>query len=304
MELKWIDDFLKLAETGSFSRAADARYVTQPAFSRRIKALEAWLGVELVDRSTFPTRLTRAGEQFKLQAMELQKSILEARAIARGLQNPTDDTLHFAATHTMSLTFFPHWLAEMASKHGKIKSKLTAGNVHDAITMLAEGHCDLLLSYHHDSLPIELEASRYEKLLLGSETLAPYAKADGNGKPMHSFPGHERKPVPYLAYTPGAYLGRMVSLSLQHSPNRCYLDCVYETDMAEALKVMVLEGQGVAWLPASSVVRELQAGRIVPCGDASWQIAMETHLYRDKNNQRKSVKQFWDKVCAEYQQAA
>jgi LysR family transcriptional regulator, hypochlorite-specific transcription factor HypT len=35
MELKWVEDFLQLAETGSFSRAAELRYVTQPAFSRR-----------------------------------------------------------------------------------------------------------------------------------------------------------------------------------------------------------------------------------------------------------------------------
>ncbi|MEN9560029.1 MAG: hypothetical protein RLZZ502_1240 [Pseudomonadota bacterium] len=300
MELKWIEDFLKLAETGSFSRAADARYVTQPAFSRRIKALEAWLGVELVDRSTFPTHLTRAGEQFRVQAVELQKAILEARAVARGLQTPTDDTLHFASTHTMSLTFFPHWLAEMSDRHGKIRSKLTAGNVHDVTTMLAEGHCDLLLSYHHDLLPIELDQTRFECLALGSETLVPYSKVDGAGKSLHSFPGKEKQPTPYLAYSAGAYLGRMVSLCLQQTPMRCYLDCIYETDMAEALKVMVLEGQGIAWLPESSVVNELQQGKIVSCGDATWRISMHRHLYRDKNNDRPSVKQFWNKMSRDY----
>ena len=40
MELKWLEDFVALAENGSFSKAAKARYVTQPAFSRRIRALE------------------------------------------------------------------------------------------------------------------------------------------------------------------------------------------------------------------------------------------------------------------------
>ncbi|MFB1029444.1 MAG: LysR family transcriptional regulator, partial [Thauera sp.] len=71
MELKWLEDFLSLADSGSFSRSAEQRHVSQPAFSRRIRALEAWLGVALVDRSTFPTRLTEAGEAFEGPAADL-----------------------------------------------------------------------------------------------------------------------------------------------------------------------------------------------------------------------------------------
>ena len=62
METKWLEDFVSLAETRSFSRSAQLRHVTQPAFSRRIQALEAWAGTDLVDRSSYPTRLTPAGE--------------------------------------------------------------------------------------------------------------------------------------------------------------------------------------------------------------------------------------------------
>ncbi|WP_164666734.1 helix-turn-helix domain-containing protein, partial [Pseudomonas viridiflava] len=51
MELVWLEDFNALAESGNFSRAADARHVTQPAFSRRIRALESWVGVELFERT-------------------------------------------------------------------------------------------------------------------------------------------------------------------------------------------------------------------------------------------------------------
>ena len=56
METKWLEDFVSLAETRSFSRSAHLRHVTQPAFSRRIQALEAWAGIDLVDRSSYPTR--------------------------------------------------------------------------------------------------------------------------------------------------------------------------------------------------------------------------------------------------------
>ena len=58
MDIKWLEDFLALAETRNFSRAAAQRNVTQPAFSRRIRALESWLGNELFDRAAYPTALT------------------------------------------------------------------------------------------------------------------------------------------------------------------------------------------------------------------------------------------------------
>ncbi|MEP7101563.1 MAG: LysR family transcriptional regulator [Burkholderiales bacterium] len=70
MNFLWLDDFLTLAASGNFSRAAEERHMTQPAFSRRVRALEEWLGVVLFDRSTQPATLTEAGEWFRTVAQE------------------------------------------------------------------------------------------------------------------------------------------------------------------------------------------------------------------------------------------
>jgi len=83
MDTKWLEDFVSLAETRSFSRSAQLRHVTQSAFSRRIQSLEAWAGVELVDRSAYPTRLTAAGATFYLQAQEILRSLQSSRAQLR-----------------------------------------------------------------------------------------------------------------------------------------------------------------------------------------------------------------------------
>ena len=77
MNLSWLDDFLALAASGNFSRAADERHMTQPAFSRRIRALEEWLGAELFDRSSQPAKLTPAGEWFRTAAHDLQARIAQ-----------------------------------------------------------------------------------------------------------------------------------------------------------------------------------------------------------------------------------
>ena len=83
METKWLEDFVSLAETRSFSRSAQLRHVTQPAFSRRIQALEAWAGTDLVDRSSYPTRLTPAGKTLYDQALEMLQGLHNTRAMLR-----------------------------------------------------------------------------------------------------------------------------------------------------------------------------------------------------------------------------
>ena len=83
METKWLEDFVSLAETRSFSRSAQLRHVTQPAFSRRIQSLEAWAGTLLVDRSSYPTRLTPAGEILYDQSLELLQVLHTTRTLLR-----------------------------------------------------------------------------------------------------------------------------------------------------------------------------------------------------------------------------
>ncbi len=64
MQLNWLEDFMSLAQTRNFSRAAELRHVTHPAFGRRIRALESWAGTPLLVRGKSPVTLTPAGELF------------------------------------------------------------------------------------------------------------------------------------------------------------------------------------------------------------------------------------------------
>jgi len=287
VETKWLEDFVSLAETRSFSRSAQLRHVTQPAFSRRIQALEAWAGVDLVDRSSYPTRLTPAGQTLLPQALEVLGSLQAARNLMRGHQTSGQDMIEFAVPHSLAFTFFPHWIMELRQRFGAVKSRLVGLNVHDAVMQLTEGSCDLLLAYHHPSQPLQLNPERYEMLSLGHETLAPYAKADGDGAPLFRLPGRLHEPVPYLGYASGAYLGRLVDLMLKQAGEALYLDPIYETDMAEGLKAMALEGHGVAFLPATSVKNELRARRLLPAGPRQngapvFEVTIEVRLYRER----------------------
>jgi len=291
METKWLEDFVSLAETRSFSRSAQLRHVTQPAFSRRIQALEAWAGIDLVDRSSYPTRLTPAGETFHSQSLEILGNLQATRNMMRSHQVTGQDMIEFAVPHSLAFSFFPHWVMDLRRRFGAVKSRLIALNVHDAVMQLTEGSCDLLIAYHHPSQPLQLNPERYEMLSLGHEMLAAYAKADASGQPMFHLPGPANEKVPFLSYASGAYLGRLVELIAKLSPAPLNLDPIYETDMAEGLKAMALEGHGLAFLPGSSVKKELKSKRLVRAAPAgSCELAMEVRIYRERPEMARHTK--------------
>lgn len=283
METKWLEDFVSLAETRSFSRSAQLRHVTQPAFSRRIQALEAWAGTDLVDRSSYPTRLTPAGETLYAQSMEMLQALQSTRAMLRGHSSAAQDVIDFAVPHTLAFTFFPQWVSSLREPFGPIKSRLIALNVHDAAMRLVEGGCDVLIAYHHAALPLQLDAEHYQMVTLGQEVLAPYCRADPDGQPAFRLPGRPGQPVPYLGYGPGAYLGRITDLLVRQSRTPIHLERVYETDMAEGLRVMALEGHGLAFLPYSAVEKDVRAHRLVSAATADLpglEMTMEVRAYR------------------------
>jgi DNA-binding transcriptional LysR family regulator len=89
--------------------------------------------------------------------------------------------------------------------------------------------------------------------------------------------------VPFLSYADGAYMARLVEVILKQAGAPAALDPIYETDMAEGLKAMALEGHGLAFLPVSSVRQELKARRLVPAAPSgSFELTMDVRIYREK----------------------
>ena len=293
MDTKWFEDFVSLAETRSFSRSAQLRHVTQPAFSRRIQSLEAWAGVDLVDRSSYPTTLTPAGQTLYAQALELLQSLQNTRAMLRGHDAAGQDFIEFAVPHTLAFTFFPGWVARLREEFGPIRSRLTALNVHDAALRLVEGGCDLLIAYHHASQPLQLDTERYDMVVLGHERMTAYAKPGATGQPLYVLPGLQDRPLPYLGYAPGAYLGSVTDWMLRQAGTPVHLDRVYETDMAEGLKAMALEGHGLAFLPSSAVSKEIRSGALVEATGAFSvlpEVDLQILAYRAKPGSKSVIK--------------
>jgi DNA-binding transcriptional LysR family regulator len=300
MDIKWIEDFLSLAATRNFSRSADHRNVTQPAFSRRIRALEAWTGAELVDRSTYPLTLTVAGKLFNDAASEALKLLNDARNQLRSEQT-AHNMLRVTAGHSLALSFFPEWLDGLNQGGGAdLSARITATNIHDSVLALSEGECDLLLCFHHPQLPILLNPDQYQYLTVGSERVIPVSAPDRQGAPLFRLPGSKSKPTRLLAYPATSFLGRVMELILANAPQAPGLLTTYESEMAELLKRMALNGHGMAWLPQRSVAEELASGKLTHAcvGSDAWSLELEIRVYRSLQNKRPALTRLWEKLTA------
>jgi LysR family transcriptional regulator, hypochlorite-specific transcription factor HypT len=299
MEIKWLEDFLSLARTGNFSQSAIARNVTQSTLSRRIKAIERWLGVALVDRSTYPTRLTDAGAAFRSTAEDLLRRLYQDREQLRQSSDRLQDQVSFSAMHTLSLSFFPTWLTSLENAIGPLNSRLIADNIHNCVELLVDGSCEFLLCFAHDATPVLIDEVRYPYAVLGSDKLMPVSSVDRSRRPRFCLSAKQSAPAPYLAYAPESLLGRAVEQRLQAASRRCHLAPCYVNSMAEALRTMAVHGHGLAWLPQMSIRGDLRGGRLARAGDERWDIALEIRLYRSLGPGSAQVEAIWAQVLAD-----
>ncbi|WP_051710545.1 LysR substrate-binding domain-containing protein [Andreprevotia chitinilytica] len=301
MQLKWIGDLLALADTRSFSRAAEVRHITQSALSRRIQSLEYWVGAELVHRGTYPLELTAAGQQFCEQGREALALLLNVRSDIRRDAKMLGRAIQVTAGHSLSMTFLPKWLKQTQPRHDHFNVRVVAANVHDAVLALADGACDLMFGYHHPGAPILLDPAKFASVTLGHELFIPVSAPDARGKPLFALPGTAAAPVPYLAYTATTFLARIVDVILKQAVTPHVLERCYEADMALLLMKMAKEGYGVAWLPEGVVADELAARTLVRAGGPEWTAELEIRAYRAVQSANPTLRELWLSLLEEHQ---
>lgn len=304
MEIKWLEDFAALAETASFSRAAELRNVTQPAFSRRIKQLETWLGVTLISRATLPTELTPAGLSFLPVAQETIRTFQAARETLRPLAE--EDMIRFAALHTLTVTFFPEWVQKL-SRLGELRTSFTPdrGGIEANLAALVENEADFFLTYGQDMVPLHLDLTRFSSIIVGSDKLIPVAapelrlsetKIKGEGCLDHAIAS--RVTLPYLSYGVSSFFGVALSRLFATRPP-FQRRTMHENTISAGLMQLALTGAGLVWLPESLVAPELASGRLLRATeDPDWTLDLEIRLYRHLEAASPKVDALWQAASA------
>ncbi|WP_134679824.1 LysR family transcriptional regulator [Paracoccus ravus] len=287
MDFKWLEDFLTLAETRSFSRSAELRSVTQSAFSRRIRALEEWIGTDLLSRDSYPVSLTPEGVLFRETAEEAVRMLNARRAEFRDQSRARGGEISFLSLHSLSVTFLPGWLMRLKSAAGQMTSRVKPENFDRCIEALSEGGYDFFLTYAHPGVNIALDPERYPHLVVGKDSLVAVVR-----------PGWPREwlseGMPLLQYSRGSFLNQMTRIAQgQPGAPKVYVAHIDEASMAEAMKSMAIAGHGVVWLPRLLVEPEIAAGRLEVVAP---ELPMQIRLYRNPLRGRGLTGRVWQAV--------
>ena len=295
MDLKWLDDLVALSETGGFAKAARRRMVTQPAFSKRIRALEDWVGAKLVSRDNHPVTLTEAGEQFLVSARRITEAVLTAKTEAQAASGQQSDLVIFTAATTLSQRFFPKWITKVKERHPDLRARMQYyGHFNAHFEALINREVDFFISYHDGAGGPHIDSTGLVWKRIGTSSLLPVSTPLEDGAPAFALEDPPRGPVPYLVRTEGSYLGAVLDSHIRDWG--LALEDVFELTSTIAIKNMALEGHGVAWLSSESIEAEMQAGTLVPAHRDKWRIPLEIRLYRLDRRIGVSAESLWDQA--------
>lgn len=289
MDLEWLEDFLALIECGSFSRAAEKREISQPNLSRRIRALEDWVGAVLVDRSTHTIRLTQAGERFQFVAEETLRRLQLGRDETRAAAKAASETLRFASTHVLSLTFFAPWLRELESEHPLSATiELTADSMVACERLMIEGRVQFLLCHHHDLATTRL-GSEFRSVRVGEDVLLP-VMAPG------AFAKNDTAAAPQLCFTAESGMGRILAAAWAAAGRPAPAQPAFSSHLASVLTAMARDRRGIAWTARSLVEDDLRSGKLEHASSAADEVPIEIRLWRAKARQSPAAEALWERV--------
>ena len=289
MNIDWLDDFLALVGVGGFARAAEQRAVTQPTFSRRIQALEEWVGATLVDRSTHTMKLTAAGESFKIVAEQTVRRLQLGREEARAIAKISSETLRFASTHALSLTFFPTWLRRLEKDEPtSVTVELTADHMVACERLMIEGRAQFLLGHHHEAATTRF-GKDFRSVRLGEDTLLPVISPE-----LAKQVAPEK--APQLSFSAESGMGRILSAAWAASGRTPRTKPVFSSHLASVLTAMARDGRGVAWTALSLVSDDIEAGTLLRAGPPDQDIPIEIRLWRPAARQSPAAEALWSRI--------
>lgn len=239
--LRQLEYLVALADTRHFGRAAASVHVSQPTLSQQLRALEARLGVSLVERSDTPVQLTPVGREIASRARTVLLGVKDLRELAQRSQTGLAGTIRFGVTPTLGPYLLPPVVARLHRAYPDMRLYMREGIPDDQLADLRRGGLDMVLT----PLPVAGDDLKIEPLFR---------------EPLHlvAAPDNPLCAAPSLRKADLAGAG-ILSLEPRHHLHRQVLDICgdlraqplldYEGTSLDSLRQMAGSGIGLAVLP-------------------------------------------------------
>lgn len=246
MDTDSIQAFVTVAQSGSFSVAAQQLFITQPAVSKRISKLEERLNHRLFDRLGRELQLTEAGLALLPRAENILRELREAERNIKELSGEIVGTLRVATSHHVGLHHLPPILREFAATHGNVNLQFEFLDSEQAHEKVLNGECELAFV----TLAPKIHAP------LGCETIWRDPLSVVVAKD-HSFAQAANVSFSDLSHAPAilpdlnTYTGRLIKQSFEQAGFEIRVNMA--TNYLETIKMMVSVGLGWSILPLTLI---------------------------------------------------
>ncbi|WP_108837166.1 LysR family transcriptional regulator [Tateyamaria sp. Alg231-49] len=294
MDMQWLDDVLALLEEGNMTRAAARRNITQPAFSRRIRSFEDWLGTPVIDRKTNRIDISPALQSNEVEIRALMSRMKELRTkIAH--HDAAASTIAISAQHAPVYSTFPDMALRARTAFPQVRFRVRPGNLSDCVALFLRGDTNMLLCYEAEGAMTLQFGPNVVRGKWGNDYLIPVV--GGALRYTIRDTGTLPSDTPAIVYPENSSFGALLHKrerpfgTQAHSANP-----VCETAFSSGIREMVLNGLGVGWLPFSMAYREIETGDLISLANRLGQEPLEVAVYADsKNDMAASLLELWAK---------
>jgi len=235
-----------VAETGSFSRASEQLFITQPAISKRIAALEAELDVVLIDRLGRNTQLTEAGANLLVSARRILADIASSGEAVRALSHEVGGRLRLATSHHIGIHRLPTILKTYTQTYPDVDLDLMFMDSEHACELVSTGSVELAVV----TLP-ENPADNLHTQLIWNDPLSVVCAHDHPLRELNNVSAKQLTAHPAVLPARGTVTRGIVLDAI--APHDVSINTSLETNYLETIKVMVSVGLGWSALPQSMV---------------------------------------------------
>src|SRR2546430_3125437 len=250
-----VEGFLEVARRGSVSRAAEARFITQPPLTARLQGLERELGTPLFLRTPHGMRLTDAGRAWIPFAERALRALVDGRDALEQVMTASAGHLMIAAAPAVSTYVLPELLERFVAAHPRVEVSVRTGASEDVVELVLHDEVQVGLGRAINHPDLDLRPFHREELVLVCAPDHPFVRrksvalAEVTNEKLIMFD----RTSSYYEITQSAFVSSGVRL-------RRFM----EMDSIEAAKKMVERGLGVALLPRTSVARDVEAATLSP----------------------------------------
>ncbi|MGE6541531.1 LysR family transcriptional regulator [Bacillus luti] len=252
MNIENIEAFIYVCQLGSFNKAAEALYLTQPSVTARIQSLEREINIKLFHRNGNKISLTEKGEYFFPHAQKILQSYQEAKYGLQQVTIPYD--LVIGSALSISNNILPEILPGFKSEFKDVRIKIVTGHSQDILQKVINKEVDfgIVRTETHPQV---------ESIRLYNDPIGLFVPQN------HMFLKEEKVTIEHVSKQPLIFFdyGSMDWLMIHRlfSSNDVSPNISLEVDNMETAKNLVIQGMGISFLPEHCVKQELENGELI-----------------------------------------